>query len=223
MIARTGSTGCPEDLHGIPVTYAEAATGGRLSPSRKDQLTPHSLAFYVDVITSGTVLGAKPTDSPDQVTAILGSDFAENSFNGWSMWRDYGMVEFFWHRESRDHPWVGHHFTLQVHRLSSGGSIVNREIRKRYGRFDRHLRFDKLERLLAKRGVRMEDVPDSNAPACTLHWQPVSQVSVMACRAHGWGKCRRGGERIGDVYAVSSSMSAKQVAWYRARYGCQNA
>ncbi|MFF3414930.1 hypothetical protein ACFYW9_09550 [Streptomyces sp. NPDC002698] len=30
-------------------------------------MTPHSLAFYLDVITSGTVLGAKPTDSPDQV------------------------------------------------------------------------------------------------------------------------------------------------------------
>ncbi|GGV88355.1 hypothetical protein GCM10015535_39610 [Streptomyces gelaticus] len=186
-------------------------------------MTPHSLAFYMDVIRSGTVLGAKPTDSPDQVTAILGSDFAENSFDDQSMWRDYGMAEFFWGRKSRDHPWVGHHFTLQVHRLSSlGGSIVNRVIRERYGRFDRHLRFDKLERLLAKRGVRMEDVPDSNAPAYTLHWQPVSQVSVLACGAHERGKHRRGGERIGDVNAVSSSMSAEQVAWYRARYGRQN-
>ncbi|MFH8474920.1 hypothetical protein [Streptomyces sp. NPDC018000] len=199
------------------------ATVGRVSPSRKDQLTPHSLAFYVDVITSGTVLDAKPTDSPDQVTAILGSDFAENSFDDRSMWRDYGMVEFFWGRESRDHPWVGHHFTLQVHRLSSGGSTVNRAIRERYGRFDRHLRFDKLERLLTKRDVHMEDVPDPNAPAYTLHWQPVSQVSLIACRDHGRGKCRRGGERIGDVYAVSSSMSAEQVAWYRARYGRRNA
>ncbi|MEU8674691.1 hypothetical protein [Streptomyces sp. NPDC048560] len=186
-------------------------------------MTPHSLAFYTDVIRSGTVLGAKPTDSPDQVTAILGSDFAENSPDGRSMWRDYGMVEFFWGRESRDHPWEGHHFTLQVHRLSWGGSVVNREIRERYGRFDRHLRFDKLERLLAKRGVRMEDVPDSNAPVYSLHWQPVSQVSVMAFRSPERGERRRGGARIGDVYALSSSMSAEQVAWYRARYGCQNA
>ncbi|MGW5104826.1 hypothetical protein [Streptomyces sp. NPDC004100] len=45
-------------------------------------MTPHSLAFYLDVITSGTFLGARPTDSPDQVTAILGADFAENSFPG---------------------------------------------------------------------------------------------------------------------------------------------
>ncbi|MFB6714735.1 MULTISPECIES: hypothetical protein [unclassified Streptomyces] len=187
-------------------------------------MTPHSLAFYVDVITSGTVLGAKPTDSPDQVTAILGSDFAENSFDDQSMWRDYGMVEFFWGRDSRDDPWAGNHFTLQVHRLSSlGGSIVNRAIRERYGRFDRHLRLDKLERLLAKRGMRMENVPNSDAPAYTLHWQPVSQVSVLACGAHERGKRQRDGERIGDVYGVSSSMSAEQVARYRARYGRQNA
>ena len=186
-------------------------------------MTPHSLAFYMDVITSGTVLGAKPTDSPDQVTAILGSDFAENSFDDQTMWRDYGMVEFFWYRESRDHPWTGQHFTLQVHRLSSGRSVVNKAIRERYGRFDRHLRFDKLERLLAKRGVRMEDVPDCNAPALTLHWQPASQVSVMVCRAPERGKRRWGGHRIGDVCKVSSSMSAEQVALNRARYGRPNA
>ncbi|MER5612384.1 hypothetical protein [Streptomyces sp. NPDC002215] len=186
-------------------------------------MTPHSLTFYIDVIASGTVLGAKPTDTPDQVTAILGSDFAENTLDGLSMWRDYGMVEFFWGRESRDHAWTGHHFTLQVHRLSAGGGTVNRVIRERYGRFDRHLHYDKLERLLTRRGVHMEDVPDSNAPAYTLHWQPASQVSVMVCRSHEREVPRRGSARIGDVYAVSSSMSAEQVAWYRSRYGGQNA
>ncbi|MFI0218071.1 hypothetical protein [Streptomyces lydicus] len=59
-------------------------------------MTPHSLAFYVDVVTSGTVLGARPTDSPDRVTAILGSDFAENSLNDHSMWRDYGSAACPW-------------------------------------------------------------------------------------------------------------------------------
>ncbi|MFF8600039.1 hypothetical protein ACF065_25245 [Streptomyces sp. NPDC015232] len=82
-------------------------------------MTPYSLAFYLGVITSGTVLGARPTDSPEQVSAVLGSDFAGNSPDGRGMWRDDGMVEFFRQRESPDHPWVGHHFTPQVHRLSS--------------------------------------------------------------------------------------------------------
>lgn len=183
-------------------------------------MTPHSLAFYLDVITSGTVLGAHPTDSPDRVTAILGSDFAENSFDDRSMWRDYGLAEFFWGRASRDEPWQGHHFTLQVHRLSSlGGGIVNEALRERYGRFGRHLRHDTLRRLLTRRGVRLEDVPDADAPAFTLHWHPGSQVSVLVRRAPDGGRHRRGGARLGDVHAISSSMSAEQVAWHRARYG----
>ncbi|WP_256341493.1 hypothetical protein [Streptomyces sp. TLI_105] len=165
-------------------------------------MTPYSLAFYLDVITSGTVLGARPTDGPDQVTAVLGTDFAENSLDGHGMWRDYGMAEFFWQRESPDQPWMGHHFTLQVHRLSSLGSgAVNPLIRERYGRFARRLRYDKPERLLARRGVRMEDVPDPNGPAYTLHWQPDSRVPVLACRAaQGRHGRRGGGEGIGDVY-----------------------
>ncbi|MER7153536.1 hypothetical protein ABT372_12905 [Streptomyces lydicus] len=190
-----------------------------------DQLTPHSLAFYVDVVTSGTVLGAKPTDSPDRVTAILGSDYAENSLNDHIMWRDYGMAEFSWVRDSPDAPWEGHHFTLQVHRLSHwGGSIVNTSILDRYGRFGRRLRFDKLERLLRKRGVPLENVPDVNAPAFTQHWQPASQVSVMTFRAHPkWQQRRRGDARIGDVHAIHSSVSADQVAGNRERHGRQNA
>ncbi|MEU6841820.1 hypothetical protein ABZ930_08115 [Streptomyces sp. NPDC046716] len=186
-------------------------------------MTPHSLAFYVHVVASGTVLGAKPTDGPDRVTAILGSDFAEGSLDGHSMWRDYGMAEFHWTRETPDHPWKGHHFTLQVHRLPyGGGSIVNQAIRDRYGRFDRHLRFDKLERLLEKRGVVLEDAPDMNAPAFTRHWQPASQVSVMTFRAHPeWRQRRRGDDRIGDVYSIQSSVSAEGVARDRERYGAQ--
>lgn len=188
---------------------------------KDDQLTPHSLAFYLDVVATGTVLGARPTDSPDEVTAVLGSDFAENSLDGRSMWRDYGLAEFFWMRESPDHAWEGHHFTLQVHRLAQGGgSIVNRAIRDRYGRFDRHLRFGKLERLLGNRGVLLEDLPDANAPTCTQHWQPASQVSVMVGRAHEtWRPRQRGDDRIGDVRAIYSSVSAEHVAWSRERYG----
>ncbi|XIE77262.1 hypothetical protein AB6O49_00935 [Streptomyces sp. SBR177] len=184
-------------------------------------MTPYSLAFYLDVITSGTVLGARPTDSPEQVSAVLGNDFAENSPDGRGMWRDYGLAEFFWQRESPDHPWVGHHFTLQVHRLSSlGGAAVNPVIRARYGRFARRLRHAKLERLLDRRGVRLEEVPDPNGPEYALHWQPDSRVSVLTRRTTRSGQGRRGsGDRAGYVYAVHSSTSAEQVAFYRARYG----
>ncbi|WP_344163549.1 hypothetical protein [Nocardiopsis rhodophaea] len=58
-------------------------------------MTPYSLSFYVDVVSSGSVLGAKPSDSPEQVAAVLGDDFIENSAFTDSMWRDYGITEFF--------------------------------------------------------------------------------------------------------------------------------
>ncbi|MEU6477959.1 hypothetical protein ABZ858_13890 [Streptomyces sp. NPDC047017] len=181
-------------------------------------MTPRSPAFYMDVITTGTILGARPTDTPDQVTAILGSEFAENSQGNRSMWRDYGTVEFFWGRESRGHAWTGHHFTVQVRRLSRGGSAVNRVLRERYGRFGRHLRFDAVERLPARRGVLMEEVPNPNAPDYSLHWHPASQVSVMVRRSPERGAHRRGRTRVGDVHSVASSMSAEQVAFYRSRH-----
>ncbi|MEU5195076.1 hypothetical protein AB0G86_13620 [Streptomyces scabiei] len=77
-------------------------------------MTPHSLAFHVDVVTTGTVLGAGPADSPARVAEILGPAFAENTFGDHSMCRDYGLTEFYWDRAGPDHPWSGHHFTVQV-------------------------------------------------------------------------------------------------------------
>ncbi|WP_328391718.1 hypothetical protein OHS81_36520 [Streptomyces sp. NBC_00400] len=35
-------------------------------------MTPYSLAFYLDVVTTGTVLGVGPTAPPDRVTEVLG-------------------------------------------------------------------------------------------------------------------------------------------------------
>ncbi|WP_392870552.1 hypothetical protein [Streptomyces sp. LN499] len=58
-------------------------------------MTPYSLAFYMHVVTTGTVLGVGPAASPDRVTRALGSDFGENTFGNRSMCRDYGLAEFF--------------------------------------------------------------------------------------------------------------------------------
>ncbi|MFD9924623.1 hypothetical protein ACFWZK_00450 [[Kitasatospora] papulosa] len=51
-------------------------------------MTPYSLAFYVHAVTTGTVLGLRPADSPDRVAAVLGPDFAESAFGGRAMVRD---------------------------------------------------------------------------------------------------------------------------------------
>ncbi|MDG4532467.1 hypothetical protein [Streptomyces sp. AV19] len=161
-------------------------------------MTPHSLAFYADVITTGTLLGLKPSATPGEVTAILGDDYAENSLDSTSMWRDYGMVEFHWLRSSPEHPWEGHHFSLHVHRLSYwGGSLVNKPLRDHYGRFARRTDFTKLRRILERRGTPLVQVPQPGDHVDEFR-QPASGVSVMSVR---------GPEQAGDLYAIFSAMA----------------
>ncbi|WP_327228089.1 hypothetical protein OG229_35215 [Streptomyces platensis] len=184
-------------------------------------MTPHSLAFYLNVVTSGTLLGAPPTASPDEVTQALGTDYAENpptDSDDPHMWRDYGLAEFSWQRASADAPWTGHHFTLQVHRLARGGKVVGETLRSRYGRFDRRLRFEKLRRLLEKRGTPLVEVPDfpSQAPYYRVYWQPTSQVSLSVIRAHG-KYATPDDLRVGDVYRILAPMTPEEVEWRRSR------
>ncbi|MCX5445347.1 hypothetical protein [Streptomyces nigrescens] len=182
-------------------------------------MTPYSLAFYLNVVTSGTVLGAQPADTPDQVTKALGTDYAENSPNGSQMWRDYGLTEFFWERASAEHPWTGHHFTLQVHRLArGGGKVAGERLRSRYGRFDRRLRFEKLRRLLERRGTPLVEIPEPpvQAPYYRTYWQPASRVSVSVIRAHG-EYVTPDTLRIGDVYHILAPMTPEEVDWRTSR------
>ncbi|MEU8033332.1 hypothetical protein AB0C13_32715 [Streptomyces sp. NPDC049099] len=184
-------------------------------------MTPHSLAFYVDVVTTGTVLGVGPADSPDHVTKVLGSDFAENTFGERSMCRDYGLAEFHWDRACADHPWSGHHFTLHVHRLAlRDRSLVNDVLRARYGRFTPRLRFDKLQRLLVRRGVALLEIPEipANAPYYRTFWQPASQVAVSVIGTYG-EYSTPDNLRVGDVYGIQAPMAADEVEWRRARLG----
>ncbi|MFE0452784.1 hypothetical protein ACFW2D_16130 [Streptomyces sp. NPDC058914] len=184
-------------------------------------MTPHSLAFYVDVVTTGTMLGVGPADSPEHVTDILGPDFAENTSGNLSMCRDYGLAEFYWHRASADHPWSGHHVTLQVHRLAHRDrTLVNDTLRARYGRFTPRLRFDKLHRLLQRRGVPLLEIPEVpvNAPYYRTFWQPDSQVAVSVIRAHGEYSTPEK-LKVGDVYKIHTSMAAEEVQWRTAQAG----
>uniref|UniRef100_A0AAU2UYF5 Uncharacterized protein n=1 Tax=Streptomyces sp. NBC_00003 TaxID=2903608 RepID=A0AAU2UYF5_9ACTN len=181
-------------------------------------MTPYSLAFYVDVVTTGTVLGLRPMDSPDRGTEVLGSRFGENSFDKQSMWRDYGLVEFFWHRARGGDPWKGHHFTLQVHRLAHRDrTLVSDALRDRYGRFSPRLRFDKLRRLLERRGVPLVEVPDAaNAPYYRTFRQPDSKVAVMVVATYG-EYTTPDNLRVGDVYCITAPMSDAEVEWRRAQ------
>ncbi|MFE0632711.1 hypothetical protein ACFW3D_37875 [Streptomyces sp. NPDC058864] len=182
-------------------------------------MTPYSLAFYMDVITTGTVLGLGPADSPDRVTAALGPDFAENAFGDLSMCRDYGLAEFYWLRDSADRPWTGHHFSLQVHRLAfRDRTLVNDVLRARYGRFTPRLRFEKLRRLLERRGVPLLEIPEipANAPYFRTFWQPGSLAAVSVVGTYD-RYSTPDDLRVGDVYKVHAPVSAEEVEWRRAR------
>ncbi|MFJ5803690.1 hypothetical protein [Streptomyces decoyicus] len=184
-------------------------------------MTPYSLAFYMDVVTTGTVLGVRPTDSPDHVTEVLGPNFGENNFDDRSMCRDYGLTEFHWDRACAGHPWSGHHFTLQVHRLACwGGALANEALRARYGRFTPRLRFEKLQRLLQRRGVPLLEVPEipANAPYYRTFWQPDSHVAVSVIGMYG-EYSTPDDLRVGDVYRIHAPMTAEEVEWRRARVG----
>ncbi|MGW8884506.1 hypothetical protein [Streptomyces sp. NPDC055749] len=176
-------------------------------------MTPYSLAFYMDVVTNGTVLGLRPTDSPDRVSAVLGDKFGENSFDSLSLHRDYGLTEFYWHRASADQPWTGHHFSLQVHRLARRDrTIPDQALRARYGRFTPRLRFEKLQRLLQRRGVPLQEIPEltGNAPHYRTFWQPHSHVAVSIISMHG-EYSTPGLLQVGDVYKIEAPVSAEEV------------
>ncbi|MFI2239865.1 hypothetical protein [Streptomyces chrestomyceticus] len=182
-------------------------------------MTPYSLAFYMDAVTTGTVLGLRYTDSPDRVAEVLGPDFGENRFGEQSLGYSYALPEFFWDRESVDAPWSGHHFTLQVHRLAHRKhKVVDEAIRARYGRFAPRLRFEKLRRLLERRGVPLLEIPEDavNAPYYRTFWQPDSQVAVSVIGCHG--EYRTPSDlRVGDVYTIQAPLTADSVAWRRER------
>ncbi|MBT2450813.1 hypothetical protein J7F03_27820 [Streptomyces sp. ISL-43] len=183
-------------------------------------MTPYSLAFYLDVVTTGTVLGLGSTDSPDRVTEVLGEDFGENAFDQ-GMCRDYGLAEFYWDRASVDHPWSGHHFTLKVYRLAyRDRTLVDGVFRARYGRFTPRLRFEKLRRLLERRGVPLLEIPEipANAPYFRTFWQPDSHVAVSVIGTYG-EYSTPDNLRVGDVYGIQAPMAPEEVEWRRARVG----
>ncbi|MFF4243768.1 hypothetical protein ACFYY2_04765 [Streptomyces sp. NPDC001822] len=182
-------------------------------------MTPHSLAFYVHTVTTGTVLGARPTDSADRVAAVLGTDFAEDATGRRTMFRDYGLAEFHFHRDRAGGPWTGHHFSLQVHRLALGPvGLPGPVLRERYGRFAPRLRFEKLRGLLHRRGVPLVEIPEyaANTPHYRTFWQPASQTAVTFVAVRG-EYSTPAALRPGDVYGITSPVTADEVAMRSAR------
>lgn len=131
------------------------------------------LAFFVNVVATGCVLGVDSSDSPEEVTARLGTDSADNR-SGKFVWRDYGTVEFFWERLSGATGWRGAHFSIQVHRLSNDPGWMNDMVRRAYGPFREGLRFEELAMALAMAGCELVEVV-----------RPAGDVREFACPATG--------------------------------------
>jgi hypothetical protein len=145
------------------------------------------------------VLGADHTWSPERVAGLLGAGYGDN-LSKRSLWRDHGLVEFFWERRSGREPWVGTHFSVQAHRLRlRDPRTVNRVIRDRYGVFPGAVTFDEVSALLTARGVSLAEVLYPADPdEMRTYWQPEARIMVyvVAGSYHG---------QAGDLYRVASS------------------
>ncbi|MGW7227779.1 hypothetical protein [Streptomyces cyaneofuscatus] len=109
--------------------------------------------------------------------------------------------------------------TLQVHRLAyRDRTLVNNVLRARYGRFTPRLRFEKLHRLLTRRGVPLHEIPEPspNGPYFRTFWQPDSQVALSVIGTYGEYSTPEN-LRVGDVYSVQASMAAEEVEWRKVR------
>lgn len=184
-------------------------------------MTPYSLAFSVHAVTTGTVLGLRPADSPDRVTAVMGTDCAESTIGRRTMLRDYGLAEFHFHREPGGAPWSGHHISLQVHRLARRDRTLPGEVlRARYGRFAPRLPFEKLRRLLDRRGVPLVEIPEPsvNGPYYRTYWQPGSLTAVTFVAVRD-AYSTPGDLRAGDVYRITVPVTAQEVEMRREQAG----
>ncbi|WP_433890554.1 hypothetical protein [Streptomyces sp. CA-111067] len=138
------------------------------------------LEFYADVLSSGTVLGLDAHSTPEQVTAVLGTDFGEHRTRE-VMTRDFGLVEFTWERRRADRTWRGVGSAVQVHRLETvGPEVVNPAIRAAYGPFSSAIpRLGEIRALLDAERWPLRDVPGADPEFHEL-WQPESEVFVLA-------------------------------------------
>lgn len=138
------------------------------------------LEFYADVLRSGTVLGLDAHSTPEQVAAVLGTDFGEYRTRG-AMIRGYGLVEFTWERRRADRTWRGVGFAVQVHRLETASTeVVNAAIRAAYGVFpSAPPRLGAVRAQLGAERWPLRDVPGAD-PEFRELWQSESGVSVLA-------------------------------------------
>jgi hypothetical protein len=167
------------------------------------------LEFYADVLRTGTVLGLDAHSTPEQVIAVLGTDFGEYRSRG-AMIRDFGLVEFTWERGRADRAWRGVRFAVQVHRLETAGTDVpNPAIRAAYGPFPAaRPRLGEVRALLDAKCWPLRELPCGD-PEFRELWQPESGVSVLA--GPHKGASVSGPDNL-PVYRIEAPLTVGQAA-----------
>ncbi|GLW17703.1 hypothetical protein Stsp01_44460 [Streptomyces sp. NBRC 13847] len=107
------------------------------------------LDFYVEAAIRAKVGGAALGDDASQWSKALGDDCVEDVRKS-RMRRDYGLIEIFFERRAA--TWRSTGFSLQIHRLTPGESVVPAALSHRYGKFRSQVNFEELHNAILRTG-----------------------------------------------------------------------
>lgn len=148
------------------------------------------LDFFVDLMTTGTVLGVDHASDLATVEEILGYG-CTSEISPSVMLSDFGLIEFGWHRGGPRDDWRVTYFGAQAHRLPwlTRENLIETALVDRYGGFRSRLDFDELRTALQARGFTLEDRPSLNDD-CAEYWEPTTRMGIVVRSepdASGWG------------------------------------
>jgi hypothetical protein len=124
--------------------------------------------FFVDLTTTGTVLGLDHTSTPEAVHAVFGGEHTPPV-------DDFGLVEFGW--QDREVTYFG----AQAHRLAWLAGEVEPVLVERYGEFPARLDVDELREAVAGQSFPLEEQPHTDEDR-VAYLAPVSHMGVLADR-----------------------------------------
>ncbi|MCO1578654.1 hypothetical protein M8C13_23145 [Crossiella sp. SN42] len=136
--------------------------------------------FYADLVATGAVLGADRHWTPAELDELFDADNREyvEAVSTEALNLDYGLLEYFWERESPRAPWHGVHLSAQVHRLAIGWADPPALLSENYGSFEPNPSFAELRAELDRRDIPLIELPQE-LPAHRSYWQPDSQAVVV--------------------------------------------
>lgn len=124
------------------------------------------MGFFTDFVVTGAVSGADATNTPAEVTGLLGDGFVESLTGPTRLLRCYDLVELAWERDGDSGTWCGRYLTVQAHRV------------------DPPLRVDELSAALDRIGFPLVEVAPDGA-GCRRLVRADSRVGVLAGEESG--------------------------------------